>query len=118
MTSPRRRLTLCLLVFTGSATGGCASSNYWEFSPRPATGVPEQFTTEGKPAGVGCRTRLADPRDDTQLQLFRSNGIEGRAPVYVGDYLVIPPGKYGVGERELLRVDCDHQRPMGVVDRS
>lgn len=98
---------------------GCAASRPWDFSPRPASGVPEQFTTpEVRNAGIGCRAVLTDPRDDTRLQLFRSTAVEGRGPVYVGDYLVIPSGRYGVGSGELLRVDCDQQRPMGIVDRS
>lgn len=98
---------------------GCGASRPWDFTPRPASGVPERFTTpEVRNAGIGCRTVLTDPRDDTRLQLFRSTVVERRGPSYLGDDLVIPEGKYGVGSRELLRVNCDDQKPMGIVDRS
>jgi hypothetical protein len=62
--------------------------------------------------------RLNDPRNDTRLELVRSTEVAGGSPSHIGDYVVTPAGRYGVGARELLRVDCDNARPIGVVDRA
>ena len=118
---PRDRPARLRHFFAAGAilSSGCVSSNPWSFSPRPAKATPERFNLpDTKAATPGCRSPLTDPRDDTRLVLFRSTVVEGRIPMYLGDYVVTPTGRYGVGSRELLRVDCDNQRGMGVVDRS
>lgn len=80
---------------------------------RPAAGMPESFVAE-TPAGAAepatCRSPLVDPRDGARLVLYRS--LAGSR----GDYEV-PPGRYGVGARELLRVDCTTGAAVGVVAR-
>ena len=86
-------------------------------SVRPGTDLPDHFLlgvpgAEGMSepdGGEACRSPLVDPRDGTRLVLSRSSG--GR-----GDYEV-PAGRYGVAERELLRVECGTGRPSGVVRR-
>lgn len=80
-----------------------------------ATDVPEYFLvgTHAGPAvsepepGSGCRNPMVDPRDGTRLLLVRS--AEGR-----GDYEV-PAGRYGVGKQELLRLECETGRVLGIV---
>jgi hypothetical protein len=52
---------------------------------------------------------MVDPRDGTTLKLIRSK--DGR-----GDYEV-PPGRYGVGEGKLLRLDCATGRIVAIVKR-
>lgn len=83
----------------------------------PATDTPAHFLvgshtgpeTSAPRAGEGCRNPLVDGRDGARLVLVRSG--DG-----VGDYEV-PAGRYGVGERELLRVDCATGRALGRVRR-
>jgi hypothetical protein len=60
-------------------------------------------------AGGGCLNPMWDTRYNVELTMMRAaNGS--------GDYAV-PNGRYGVGERELLRLDCNTGRPIGVVRR-
>lgn len=97
---------------------GCATTDFGaDSATRAATDVPPHFlvgtpdgdsTTEPTP-GEGCRNPMVDPRDGTRLQLVRS--AEAR-----GDYAV-PAGRYGVGEGELLRLECGTGRVVGVVRR-
>jgi hypothetical protein len=72
----------------------------------------------GRTTAPTCFVILTDPRDDTRLELVRSTEVIGRSPRFVGDNAVTPAGRYGVGPRELLRVDCEARRAIGVVDRS
>lgn len=98
-----------LLLIAG--LGGCATS---DFGPdtvvKEATGIPERFIFAGTlgTAGVtGCRNPLTDPRDGTQIILVRSHDS-------MGDYRV-PAGRYGVGQGELLRLDCATGSVLGIV---
>lgn len=111
------RWSLSLLA---SLMGACAlgsSNTYPDTAPvRTATDLPPAFvltdSTPRAPAASAayCVARLRDPRDDTQLALRSSQrGV-------VGDYEV-PAGRYGVGPKEYLRVDCRTLRPLGVVPR-
>lgn len=102
------------------AAGGCAlggASTYPEGAPaREPIDVPERFVTEDLPQGSavtdtlpgpGCRSPLIDPRDGTRLQMVN-------AQQRVGDYAA-PEGRYGVGPGELLRVECNTGRVVGIV---
>jgi hypothetical protein len=80
-----------------------------------ATNVPDHFLV-GTPNGTatseptpdeGCRNPMVDPRDGTKIQLIRSSHDRG-------DYKV-STGRYGVGEKELLRLDCGTGRVVGIV---
>ena len=76
------------------------------FEPREAAWRIEPGDTL---AGRACLNPMVDPRDGTELRLVRSVGPRG-------DYHV-PAGRYGVGQDELLRLDCNTGRPLGVVAR-
>ncbi|MGY5847654.1 hypothetical protein ACW6QP_09555 [Salegentibacter sp. HM20] len=78
---------------------------------RQAENVPQNFQTE---AGVSfdansCKSPLIDPRDNTQIKFVR-------AERGVADYEV-PSGKYGVKNKELLRVYCADGKVAGIVKR-
>jgi hypothetical protein len=109
-----------LVAFALATSGaGCAIANSTMDGPvlRAAADAPAQFVAvlgaRGVPGdtipGPGCRSPLFDPRDDVRLILTRS--AVGR-----GDYTV-PDRRYGVMEGELLRVDCNTGRPLGIVQR-
>jgi len=72
-------------------------------------GMPKSSATSEPTPGEGCRNPMVEPRDGTRLQLIRS--AEGQ-----GDYEA-PPGRYGVSERELLRLECDTGRVVGIIKR-
>jgi hypothetical protein len=78
---------------------------------RPATATPGTFVREdGVPnLGTTCLATLVDMQDKSTIQLVRTlkSGM--------GDYRVTA-GKYGVGEGELLRVDCTTARPIGIAN--
>lgn len=60
-------------------------------------------------AGSGCLNPMVDPRDGTEVGMLRS--VQGAA-----DYAV--PGRmYGVGAGELLRIECNTGRVLGIVRR-
>lgn len=92
------------------------SPNWMAFTPRPATGLPERFDAPNAGPGepTGCTSPLRDARDGTELVMLRSSNEGGRL---LGDYSVSPVGRYGIGEKEALRVDCRAWRPIGVLPR-
>ena len=107
----------------------------------PASGLPAAFTPvewgpnsvggESRPSGGAsgapverCAMVLRDARDDTRLQLMRSHATTGSSQrgdttvtLYgaTGDYAVSPAGRYGVGARQWLRVECGSWRGLGIV---
>jgi hypothetical protein len=104
------------LLLAGCAIG--ASSTYpADASPvRAAADPPDRFVavspnSDSVTSAPGCHGPLRDPRDGTVIRLVASQG--GR----VGDYSV-PPGRYGVREGELLRIQCPSGKPLGVVPGS
>lgn len=109
----RARLTLALVFLLG-----CASTGNWQLLPtRPATDVPDRFepidralrlTPGDTLAGRGCLSPLIDPRDGATIRFVRSADV--------GDYEA-PSGRYGVGPEELLRIECNTGRVLGVVGR-
>ena len=106
----------CLLALVAGCAIGSRNTYPATAPARPVTDPPVEFVLEDSTAGVpgtsaaGCRGRLRDPRNETRLILRSSQGGA------VGDYEV-PPGRYGVGASEYLRVDCRTLRPIGAVPR-
>jgi hypothetical protein len=103
-----RRWSCTLLL-----AGGCTTAQLdQEPELRNAEDTPTSFVTEdGTPARNECRTALVDPRDQTRLRLIRS---VGQGTLLHGDYDV-PSGKYGVGDSELFRIDCETGQALGIV---
>jgi len=105
----------------------CASPNPWAATPSPAADLPAAFVFDSSrptPAagGAACLTPLVDPGGGTKLSLVRSASPSNRsgygpAEAVVGDYAVTPEGRYGVGPRQLLRLDCGTGKPLGIVPR-
>jgi len=95
----------------------CGSKVPADKTPRTPQAVPDRFVLDAAApnppgdtiAGTGCQSTLFDPRDRTGVMLVRS--AKGQ-----GDYLV-PVGKYGVRLGELLRLDCNTGRIVGIVRR-
>jgi hypothetical protein len=111
-----QRPVLAMLL---AALTACASSSggFPEYAVvRTGTDLPERFDP---PAGFGriqpgdttpgsaCLSPMRDPRDGTELRMTRA--ANNRA-----DYTV-PPGRYGVGAKEQLRLDCNTGQPLGIV---
>ena len=113
--SAKARTALALAA--GLAVVACAhgiASLPADATARPASDVPERFVSAAAAPANGappvCRNPLLDPRDGTRLELVRSTAGTR------GDYEVTA-GRYGVGPRELLRVDCTTGAAIGVVRR-
>lgn len=106
MPNPMRALLLL-------AAAGCVSAGTADFPndviATPASSVPAAFEFTVPAAANTCRSPAIDPRDGTRITLVRSR--EER-----GDYEV-PAGRYGVGERQLLRLNCATGAVVGIVPR-
>jgi hypothetical protein len=103
-------LAYAALLFTAGACATLAHGNFpVDAAARPAVDVPTAFTFSVPASGSACRNPALDPRDGTRLVLARASG--GR-----GDY-VVPAGRYGVGGREYLRLDCVTGAAVGIVPR-
>ncbi len=111
--------TACFALLLACCTG-CASQRpaSQSQSPLTASNLPDRFLVgshtdpsvrEEPKAGGGCRNPLVDPQDGGRLILVRS-------AAQLGDYQV-PAGRYNVGQRELLRIDCATGRAVGIVRR-
>jgi hypothetical protein len=59
-------------------------------------------------AGPGCVNPMKDPRYADELRFIYSRDV--------GDY-EIPPGRYGSNPGELLRIECNTGRVLGLVRR-
>ncbi len=108
----------CVAVVLAAACG--ASSDFGPMAPAPVPGtdLPTRFEplTEAQRiqpgdtlAGTGCLSPMVDPRSDERFLLVRSG--EG-----LGDYRV-PESRYGAERGDLLRLDCNTGRPVGLVRR-
>ena len=103
-----------ILLLAGCATHGPRPS---DAPVRVATDAPDHFMVAGQSPEamleptpeMACRNPLVDPRTGVRITLVRSNSG-------YGDYTV-PDGKYGVGEKEVLRVECATGRVVGVFKR-
>lgn len=107
---------LALLCLTGCVTQGSVNQQSVT-DPSALRDLPDHFlvgthtdaSTSEPRAGENCRNPMVDPRDGTRLTLVRSG--QGR-----GDYDV-PESRYGIGARQLLRLDCATGRVVGLVRR-
>lgn len=105
------------MLMISLAGHGCISQSASEARPRAlrqAQDLPEAFWADRSMAAAptweeACYNPMIDPRDQTRLRLVRS------ARGY-GDYET-PPGRYGVKADELLRLDCQTGRALGIVKK-
>jgi len=75
---------------------------------RQAEGVPARFELPADTLrGNACYSPMRDPRDGTEIRMERAQAPRA-------DYAV-PPGRYGVGPNELLRLDCRTGQALGIV---
>lgn len=113
-----RILATLSVLLLAVATAGCATTS---FATMDYVGemqdTPDRFligSNNGEAvtepvSGEGCRNPMVDPRDNTRITLIRSGAN-------VGDYQV-PENRYGVERGQLLRLDCETGRPLGIVRR-
>jgi hypothetical protein len=105
-----RLLALCPALLLADVA--CTARGNMDGELRMAEDTPAQFVTEdGVAAEQECRNPMVDPRDHTRLRLIRSSPLGN---IYRGDYEV-PRGRYGVGQNELLRLDCETGQVIGIV---
>jgi hypothetical protein len=111
------RIAGMLLALSACTIGGSNSVSPLSRG-RPATDVPDRFEPSAQYAriapadtvpGNGCTSPMTDPRDGTAIRMREAGSG-------IGDFQV-PAGKYGVREGELLRVECNTGRPLGIVKR-
>ena len=110
---------LSLLPLAFLLLGACGQNDPGFPSPAPlraGTDLPAQFEP---PPGFGrlsptdtipgnaCLSPMRDPRNNTDIKMVRAANGEA-------DYKV-PAGQYGVGAHQLLRLDCNTGRPLGIV---
>ena len=99
-------------MLVAAAAAGCAGNAAGDpaTADRLASDVPDRFVpgagAEEMPPGA-CRVTLVDARDGTRITLARSRSG-------LGDYIV-PEDRYGVRRGELLRIECDTGRALGIV---
>jgi len=113
--SLRPFMLACLAVAACTVGGGSMQSVVEHPAPvtAPARFVPLEAANLIAPAdtiaGEGCLSPLADPVTGLQIILTRSESG-------LGDYLA-PSGSYGLRDDQLLRLDCNTGRVLGVVRR-
>lgn len=105
-----------LLVTVGCAGAG-VSGNRDTLPIRAASDVPARFEPRDATlrlvpgdtlAGPGCLSPMIDPRDRTEIRFISSK--------WYGDYEV-PAGRYGARPGEVLRLECNTGRVIGLVPR-
>jgi hypothetical protein len=112
-----QRLAVAASLLLGGACGQNSATGFASAAPlRQGTDLPAQFEP---PTGFGrlsltdtipgnaCLSPMHDPRTNTEIKMTRA--ANGQA-----DYKV-PDGRYGVGSGQLLRLDCNTGRPLGIV---
>ena len=117
MNNSGSRVIFLISVVLAGACGMNSSTGFPSTAPLQAgTDLPAQFEP---PAGFGrlsptdtipgnaCLSPMRDMRNDTSIKMVRA--ANGQA-----DYRV-PDGRYGVGQHQLLRLDCNTGRPLGIV---
>lgn len=91
--------------------GGCSSQSFATKSMREATQAPEEFKPKSGAnlSETACISPLVDPADGTEILMVES----GKG---IGDYQA-PAGKYGLKANELLRIDCQTGKVLGIVKK-
>lgn len=99
------------LVSSFMILGGCSSQSFATKSMRKADLAPASFSAKPgmEMSDTACISPLVDSEDGTEIILVES----GKG---VGDYKV-PSGKYGVKDNELIRVDCQTGKVLGIVKK-
>ena len=82
---------------------------------RPAVGTPARFLFDASAVSdtsdvTDCRTPLLDPQDGSRITRVRS--VRDRRADYA-----VTGGRYGVGPRDLLRINCQTNAVVGIVPR-
>jgi hypothetical protein len=111
------RVLLFGMALSACSMGGGGSMRSVIESPAPVTApprfVPLDSTKVIAPAdtliGDGCLSPLADPVTGIQIILIRSESG-------LGDYLA-PSGSYGIKDGQLIRLDCNTGKALGIVRR-
>lgn len=118
MTRGRQCIVIgALLMLPGAAM---AQGENWYLRPTHIDSLPERVipdTAGGASIEFDpgtCQGLFVDPANGTRFVLQRSF-LTGNGPI--GDYAVEPPGRYGVGPRTLVRMDCAIGRPLGGVPK-
>jgi hypothetical protein len=97
-----------------------AQGENWYLRPTHIDSLPERVipdTARGAPLEFDPGTCLGvflDPGTGTRFVLQR-DFMTGNGPI--GDYALVPAGRYGVGPGVLIRMDCAIGRPLGGVPR-
>jgi hypothetical protein len=111
----------CSIIMAMILLAACqrASDTFSTATPmRTGENLPEQFEPPASHSRIGptdtipgasCVSPLRDPRDGTEVRMVRSSRS-------LADYAV-PQGHYGVTDSELLRLDCNTGKPLGIVQR-
>ena len=115
--SPRACALLVATAVAACSVGGSGSMRSVIESPAPVTAplkfVPLDSAKVIAPAdtliGDGCLSPLADPVTGIQIILIRSESG-------LGDYLA-PSGSYGIRDGQLIRLDCNTGKVLGIVRR-
>lgn len=108
---------LAAVILAACSVGGSGSMRSVIESPAPVTAPPRFVPLDSAkviaPAdtlvGDGCLSPLADPVTGTQIILIRSESG-------LGDYLA-PSGSYGIRDGQLIRLDCNTGKVLGIVRR-
>lgn len=115
----------------GGPTGAAVAQSSLPFSLPPS--LPTTFlvdTTETMRAPAGeaqCALHLRDSTASVVLSLVQSSTISKQSQVgsavvkasrAVGDYSVRPVGAFGVGNKQLVRVDCANYAAIAVIQRN
>jgi len=109
---------LFVLVAAGACSTGGRGSMQSVIQHPPPVSAPPRFVPADTalvlmPAdtlsGEGCLSPLADPVTGVRIVLYRSESG-------LGDYQA-PSGSYGLSDDQLLRLDCNTGRVLGVVRR-
>lgn len=106
-----------LLAGAACSSGGTGSMRSVIEQPAPVT-APPSFAPQD-PAGIvapadtmtgsGCLSPMVDPVTGTRITLYRSESG-------LGDYQA-PSGSYGLRDDQLLRLECNTGKVLGVVRR-